>query len=50
MGTGLNDTALLQHDNAVGVADGGQPVRDDDAGAPAKDAEKEDKPGYTIVR
>ena len=35
MGAGLDDAAALHDDNAVGVADGGQAVGDDDHGAVA---------------
>src|SRR5258707_145374 len=30
---GLDDAAVVQHDDLIGVADGGQPVRDGDGGA-----------------
>ena len=33
MGAGFTDTALIQDDNAVGAANGGKPVGDDDRGA-----------------
>ena len=33
MGAALNDAPLLQYHDAVGIANGGQPVSDDEGGA-----------------
>src|SRR5437879_13661648 len=35
----LGDAAALEHHDAVGALDGGEPVRDDDGGAPAHQGE-----------
>jgi hypothetical protein len=33
MAAGLDNAAVLQHDDAVSIHDGAQPVRDDEGGA-----------------
>jgi hypothetical protein len=34
----FDDAALVHHDDAIGVDDGGEPVRDDQCGAALRDA------------
>ncbi|MFW6053267.1 MAG: hypothetical protein ACOC9J_00475 [Persicimonas sp.] len=33
MGAGLDDLAVLEHEDLIGVADGGEAMRDDNRGA-----------------